>query len=706
MPPGAPPVVHRALNSTGHPLDGRVRTDLESRLGQDFSGVTVHTDAAASDSARAVAALAYTVGPHVVFGSGQYRPRSPSGQSVLAHELAHVAQQHDLPHGTPQALTLGRPGDAYERQADRFAETAAAGRRVTERPLSLRGAVLQRLGFGSGVFRFFGIEAGTFSEEDLIEYLDRVSTNRRCDCGFFDFLSDDKAREVIARWKFGAFSLDKDYKGVSPPELKRILIQELLAGPTGDRDERAIITVFDKSDAGQIDQILDPTMGVSIQDILDNVGGDNQKELLAILEKKLPDIGVPHLARTDEPAAPEGACTVDKALQVHYAKQTADRLVTQAIEALDALAARPAENKNVQRLIDCYFRGASPAQVAQIRGDFKLVADVVAHITFRCPSDPFTGFNIKTPTGVTDLPPEEDLQARALVEDEAPPQPSGGAKKGPAVQGPAPKPPNQVALFPDFFSATPDEQARIVIHEAFHHAKKQRDGDVLYAVDCGAPPLAGALTNAQSYAMFAAHLAQGGLHVAFEDCPAAWKSEIVAATRTAEVWVADALTALDGAITNPKSASSRFGDRLKKDFHTTPDDTETLRAIRETLAEIQGGFRGEMSIECEADCDPDVAGYTGGFLGIFPRGGNIHVCRHWFERLDHEERSETILHEMAHRYAGKGFTEVYRKGQTSHQYSQLTTEGALGNADSFAQFARTLQQPGPSTPPPPSGPQP
>ncbi len=59
----------------------------------DFGRVRVHTDARAATSARAVNALAYTVGADIVFGEGQYAPHSASGRWLLAHELTHVVQQ-------------------------------------------------------------------------------------------------------------------------------------------------------------------------------------------------------------------------------------------------------------------------------------------------------------------------------------------------------------------------------------------------------------------------------------------------------------------------------------------------------------------------------------------------------------------------------------------------------------------------------------
>lgn len=89
----APPIVHDVLNSPGQPLDASTRALMEPRFEQNFSGVRIHADARAAKSARAVNALAYTVGNDVVFGEGLYIPNAISGQKLLAHELTHVVQQ-------------------------------------------------------------------------------------------------------------------------------------------------------------------------------------------------------------------------------------------------------------------------------------------------------------------------------------------------------------------------------------------------------------------------------------------------------------------------------------------------------------------------------------------------------------------------------------------------------------------------------------
>jgi outer membrane protein OmpA-like peptidoglycan-associated protein len=84
--------VTNVINSGGRALDKATRTFFEPRFGTDFSHVRIHTDATAGQSARAINARAYTLGNHIVFGSGEYRPSDDRGKTLLAHELAHVAQ--------------------------------------------------------------------------------------------------------------------------------------------------------------------------------------------------------------------------------------------------------------------------------------------------------------------------------------------------------------------------------------------------------------------------------------------------------------------------------------------------------------------------------------------------------------------------------------------------------------------------------------
>jgi len=75
------------------PLPAAERTYFENRLGQDFSRVRVHAGAEAAGIAGALGAKAFAAGEDIVFGDGRYQPGTGSGRELLAHELAHVAQQ-------------------------------------------------------------------------------------------------------------------------------------------------------------------------------------------------------------------------------------------------------------------------------------------------------------------------------------------------------------------------------------------------------------------------------------------------------------------------------------------------------------------------------------------------------------------------------------------------------------------------------------
>jgi hypothetical protein len=93
----APPIVDAVLASPGRALDPGTKDFMASRFGADFSGVRIHTDMQASQSAAAVDARAFTVGRHIVFGAGRYVPASATGRHLLAHELAHTIQQGATP---------------------------------------------------------------------------------------------------------------------------------------------------------------------------------------------------------------------------------------------------------------------------------------------------------------------------------------------------------------------------------------------------------------------------------------------------------------------------------------------------------------------------------------------------------------------------------------------------------------------------------
>jgi len=139
----APLIVHDVLGSPGQPLDTATQKFFEPRFGHDFSHVRVHTDGRAAESARAVNALAYTVGHNVVFGAGRYSPSTSDGRGLLAHELTHVVQQGNSTSGGTRRLSLDSPGNEQEAEAERVAGTVLQGSNSTTVKTSY-GARMQR----------------------------------------------------------------------------------------------------------------------------------------------------------------------------------------------------------------------------------------------------------------------------------------------------------------------------------------------------------------------------------------------------------------------------------------------------------------------------------------------------------------------------------------------------------------------------------
>ena len=98
---------------------------MGARFGRDFGHVQVHADAQAADAARAVGAVAFTVGPDIVLGAGRYEPNTAPGRWLLAHELSHVAQQEGATE--LNSLSLASHANGLEREAGAAATAATLG---------------------------------------------------------------------------------------------------------------------------------------------------------------------------------------------------------------------------------------------------------------------------------------------------------------------------------------------------------------------------------------------------------------------------------------------------------------------------------------------------------------------------------------------------------------------------------------------------
>ena len=114
----------------GSPMAESTRSFMETRFGNDFSGVKIHTDSSAIQLSQNLNAQAFTVGNDVFFNQGKYNPESDDGKHLLAHELVHTMQQGGS-DTIKRQLFLGQ-GGGYRGVMDR--DRARARQMTQQRP--------------------------------------------------------------------------------------------------------------------------------------------------------------------------------------------------------------------------------------------------------------------------------------------------------------------------------------------------------------------------------------------------------------------------------------------------------------------------------------------------------------------------------------------------------------------------------------------
>ena len=106
-------------DDAGTPLLPTTRVQMERALATDFGDIRVFQ----GPRAGALHARAYAQGNELHFAPGEYRPGTPDGDRLIAHELAHVVQQR-----AGRVAGNGVVDDAMlEAEADRASESAVAG---------------------------------------------------------------------------------------------------------------------------------------------------------------------------------------------------------------------------------------------------------------------------------------------------------------------------------------------------------------------------------------------------------------------------------------------------------------------------------------------------------------------------------------------------------------------------------------------------
>ena len=112
------PAAIRAQLGSGRGLDGGAKSRMESAFGANFSSVRIHTDAKAQELSNNLNARAFTIGSDIAFGAGEYKPGTLVGDALIAHELAHVAQQGAGEAAASPMQKGGGESSALEDEAD------------------------------------------------------------------------------------------------------------------------------------------------------------------------------------------------------------------------------------------------------------------------------------------------------------------------------------------------------------------------------------------------------------------------------------------------------------------------------------------------------------------------------------------------------------------------------------------------------------
>jgi hypothetical protein len=266
----APEFVGAALVSGGSPLDAPTRAFFEPRFGRDFSRVRVHADPAAAASARRLGAEAYTVGEHIAFAAGRFVPGSAHGGHLLAHELAHVAQQ---------AASGFAP--AVQRQASSELE------RVRD-------------------YLSYGLFDWRISDAEAVAALELLKTLPRFQQA--EFVSDrkyvDRLRENLPRARVAELAaIEADVAGMVPPrsDLERV-IENLSYGlfdwAITDQEAIEALEILKK--------LPDERLAVALSRIdygrlMDNLPPQRRQELIDLLAKGLGTGGLREIGEKREP---------------------------------------------------------------------------------------------------------------------------------------------------------------------------------------------------------------------------------------------------------------------------------------------------------------------------------------------------------------------------------------------------------------------
>lgn len=751
-----PEEVDAVLRSPGKSLDAGTRAFMEQRFDRSFGDVRLHTDSAAAASARAVNAHAYTVGHDVVFGSGEYQPGTERGASLLAHELTHVVQQQNHAVAAQQtAKTVSEPSDAAEVEAERVAGDLLSGSpvQVKQAPnaavhaltdgetAGVVGGVIGGLGLiGVGIAALTGafdfsrfracsptwqraINTATDTARDWIDNAvrqvdgvirdpqnapsfvigelrshfhiapnDTANLNRlreglgQIQSGFssvtFECESqcEESATDVTVGYvpglmggiyiRYGRIHLcPRWFNATQPDEQPETIAHEMahrFIGARGDVYRRAHFNAYHSLTTDQALENADSY--AQFARVLFHMTSMNA----APANQAATQSGAPAGQTGGGAGAGSGGAPVQRKALGPARDGEPPEIVDEALrtsgEPLDVATRQWLEPRFGRDFSDVrVHRDQSAAQSARaVNAAAYTVGDDVVF-------------------GAGEYAPHTQRGAHLLAHELTHvAQQADGSQNQRAISHPA-----------DAAEVEAESVAANVLSGNAVQVNEARGATVNALPDWAGWAIAGGVVAGAGLGIAA--LLGAFDKAKFDNCPQEWQKKALAAQEVGRQWINDAVAAVDAVIAKPDAAEAWITELLQNHFKIVPTDKSGLSDLRDGLVDIQSSF-GKALFKCEDKCggsdDEATAGYTNALLGPYLAYGRIHLCPIVFEDQRAEVLAETIVHEMAHRFAGRNSEEVYRKMKPG-TYWKLSKESALGNADSFAQFAKDVSTRGP-----------
>ena len=147
----------------------------------------------------------------------------------------------------------------------------------------------------------------------------------------------------------------------------------------------------------------------------------------------------------------------------------------------------------------------------------------------------------------------------------------------------------------------------------------------------------------------------------------------------------DAVVAELGPVAGGIVAAGRIIDLLHVHFHTSSaaDAATILDKFRLLRAELDARVRYVCHEDNPSECEATPTGFVGGFTTCAP-AAEVHLCSLFHVGLTCQEQARVLVHEAAHHIPGVCADHAY---VGDSRYPALPASEAMGNADTFAQFA-------------------